>query len=248
MDETYPRRPKRSPATTVLNLLTFLVLLTALCVGGAYAAIFVDPYLPFNPFPPPTFPPTLGFPTPTSTAPVSLPPTWTPTSASAVLTGTPTPEPSVTPTPPSASTGTSTSTPSTPLFTSTPTSTPWPFVLEANSPVYTENFNDQRCNWLGIAGPGFDKDGNPLPGDIVVRLRGQLAGQLVQLDAITGTAPDYGEAGYEFYLSDQPIASENTLSIQLFDTGGIPLSERVFLITFDACDKNLVLVNWNQTQ
>src|SRR3989304_6021135 len=152
MDETYPRRPKRSPATTVLNLLTFLVLLAALCVGGAYAAIFVDPYLPFNPFPPPTFPPTPGFPTPPSTAPPPPPPAPPP--------------------------GTSTPPPSTPLFTSTPTSTPWPFILEANSPVYTENFNDQRCNWLGIAGPGFDKDGNPLPGDIVVRLRGQLAGQL----------------------------------------------------------------------
>jgi hypothetical protein len=67
------------------------------------------------------------------------------------------------------------------------------------------------------------------------------------LDTLTGSASILGPAGYVFNLSDHPIASEGTLWIQLNDTAGVPLSDKVSLNTSDSCEQNFVLVNWSQT-
>jgi hypothetical protein len=63
---------------------------------------------------------------------------------------------------------------------------------------------------------------------------------------ISGTAPQYGQAGYEFKLADQPIDSVQSLYVQLLDQADLPLSEKYYFDTFNDCEKNLVLINFKQ--
>jgi hypothetical protein len=225
-----------------LNCLTFVFVLASLVSASGMAAIFsnpalievVDPFLPGPELEPaPTIPPTLGYPTITNTPEIQLPPTWTPTS-----TDTPTSTPTDTPTPE-------------PTATETPTPTveaaaEAAFVVQPGSNVLVANFaNDLGCSWMGVAGQVFDKDRNPLVG-ITVHVEGQLAGQLVNQDSLTGSNPRIGPAGYTINLSDHPIASDGTMWIQLKDTAGLPLSDQVYFSTSTNCDKNLVFINWNE--
>lgn len=239
MDEPFEAEPQGrgiNIAALIFNLLTVVVLLATLCVGAAVAALFINPYMPYNPFPPPTLPPTLGPPTATSTPHVTLPPTWTPTATvtplpSATPTLTPSPFPTDTPAP--ASEGT----PGGPDFE-----------VQEGSPVYVPNFvNEEGCNWMGIGGQVFDTEGRPVVG-LGVHLEGTLGGQFISLDTLSGSAPALGPSGYLFDLGNQPVASEGTLWLQLNDTAGVPLSDQFFVTTTESCEENLVLVNWRQVR
>jgi len=227
-----------------LNLLTVGMLLATIVVIAVYAIIFINPELPFNPFPPPTVNPALQQPTGTNTPAVYLPPTWTATAdlSTATPTQTSTPRPSATPT--------NTVEPSiSPTIDEFATEAPFTatFVLQANSPSYTENFaNDQECSWMGIAGQVFDLSGAPLTG-ITIHLGGTLSGQDVDLYAESGSADTYGPSGYEFVLSNAPVTTTNTLWIQVIDLEEeVPLSEKIFLSTHNDCTRNLVLASWNK--
>lgn len=220
-----------------LNCLTVLVVLATLAVVGVYAVVFLNPYAPFNPYPPPTLPPTLGPPTATPTPEIFLPTPWTPTpTRTATATDMPAP------------TETSTATPEPTSETPSPSPTGPPFALQPGAPVLTPNIaNDLGCDWMGVGGQVFDQEGEPIM-DIGVHLEGTLGDQRYELDTLTGSAPELGPAGYVFDLADRPIASEETLWVQLNDTGGVPLSDPVYLTTTTSCDENFVLVNWRQVR
>jgi len=229
----------------ILNLLTISIMLATLAVAVVYALIFINPEMPFNPFPPPGDSATrLPQATETDSPTVFLPPTWTATMDPSTSTPTPTrtPRPSSTPTDTPVPSETSTADEDT---TQEPISST--FILQANSPSYTSNFaNDQVCSWMGVAGQVFDLDGAPL-GGVTVYLGGTLAGEDVDLFAESGTADAYGPSGYEFALGSEPVASVNTLWIQVYDQEqSQPLSDKIFFSTFSNCDRNLVLVNWNE--
>lgn len=246
MEDIYNPKPRRGIGGLFLNCLSFVFVLATLISASGIAAVFanpalievVDPYLPGPDLEPaPTIPPTLGFPTVTNTPEIQLPPTWTPTTTE---TSTSTPTASATPEP----TATDTPVPVTP--TPGATTTGAPFVVQPGSNVLVANFaNDLGCAWMGVAGQVFDKDRNPLVG-ITVHVEGQLAGQLVNQDSLTGSNPRIGPAGYTINLSDHPIASDGTMWIQLMDTAGLDLSDQVYFSTSVNCDKNLVFINWNQ--
>jgi hypothetical protein len=227
--ENGTQRPKRSVIDKIFNCLTTLVFIAILIVGGLFAAIYFNPHLPFNPFPPPTDRPDPTADLPTFTPDVTLPALWTETT---VPTRTPTITPSPTNTPPVAS----------------PVPTALPYSLLPGTPALTQNFlNDQGCDWMGIAGTvDVGEEGGAL--DVWVKLGGQLAGNPIDLTSLPGSAPGYGEGGYEFVLSDKPIASENLLWIQLIDPSENPLSEKVYLTTSDRCDENLLLVSWSKPE
>lgn len=246
MQDIYDPKPRRGIGGLFLNCLTFAFVMASLVGASGFAAVFanpalievVDPYIPVVDLEPgPTLEPTLGFPTATNTPEIRLPPTWTPTiteTSTATPTDTATPEPTATETP----------TPTTP--TPGPSPTGAPFAVQPGSNVLVANFaNDLACAWMGVAGQVFDKDRLPLPG-ITVHIEGQLGGQLVNLDTVTGTNPRVGPAGYTLNLSDHPIASSGTMWVQLKDTAGLALSDQVYINTSDQCDKNLVFLNWNQ--
>jgi hypothetical protein len=101
---------------------------------------------------------------------------------------------------------------------------------------------------MGVGGRVFDTQSAPIIG-LAVRMGGELGGlDIGTLDSLTGSATNlFGFGGYYFDLGDTPIASENTLWIQLIDASSeAPLSGQIFLTTYANCDQNLVLVNFRQ--
>ena len=101
-----------------LEIGTVIVVVVIALVILCYLAIYINPWVPFNPFPP-------DKPTPTAAAALPDEPTWTPT-----------PSPTITDTPTATATWTPSPTPTntaTPTFTPTSTATPTP--LPTNTPT-----------------------------------------------------------------------------------------------------------------
>jgi hypothetical protein len=124
------------------------------------------------------------------------------------------------------------------------------YILQAGTPAFTANFAelDAGCNWMGIGGQVFSKNDEPVDG-LIAEVGGSLAGSTILSLALTGGSPVLGPGGYIVKLSDQPIASESSIWIQLFDLGGKPMSERIYFSTFagdEGCEKNLVIVNFRE--
>ena len=247
MDEYFENRPGVNATRIrrlVLNFITFGFLLASLVLGGAYGVILINPQVSFNPYPPPTLPPTVGPPTVTNTPAIYLP-TEIPSTPTAAR-----------PLPTSAETATLTPTPAetaTPTATETVDLTPpatvqagAQFELQPGSPTHTAHVSG--CSNLGVGGRVFDTQSAPIIG-LAVRLGGELGGlDIGTLDSITGSAFDlFGFGGYYIDLGDTPIASQGTLWIQVVEaSSGLPLSQQVFLTTFANCEQNLVLVNFRQ--
>lgn len=181
------------------------------------------------------------------TATVPLPDTPTPTITVQLPTNTPTstPEPSSTPTP-QAPTKTPTVTPTKRLVLK-PTATPHLLGVQLGSPIGVSNFSHPElgCQWMGVAGQVFDSDGAAIE-ELVVEMGGVLAAQNLTGLTLTGSAPIYGPGGYEFKLSDEPMASAGTIWVQIYDLEGLPLSAPTYFNTYDDCDRNLILLNFVQ--
>jgi type VI secretion system secreted protein VgrG len=234
MDDVYEPRPRMSIGRLIVNLLTLIVLLAALGAGLLLGIVFLNPYLPFNPYPPPTLPPTLGYPTATNTPARFLPATWTATVTQTQRT-TETPTPTETPT--------ETITPT--LGTPGVTPVTYHFVADPQIAMPNSFINGEGCNWMGVGGQVFDASEAPvaLQG---VHLEGDLAGAHLDMDTLTGSATVLGPSGYIFDLADHPVASNQTLSVRLVDQSGLPLSDPVAVTTYDTCDENFILLIWRQ--
>ena len=136
-----------------------------------------------------------------------------------------------------------------PTKTSTPTltSTPLPYILQEEAPTYARNFvhSDAGCNWLGLAGQVFGSDGTPQL-NLVVVVKGKLGSATLDLAGVTGIpeADAYGPGGYEIQLADKATASNGSLSAQVFDLNGNPLSAAYPFDTYADCEKNLIVINF----
>jgi hypothetical protein len=176
----------------------------------------------------------MGTPTATFTPAVPLGATWTPTPTFTVA-----PTDTVVPT----------DTP-TPVLTATPVPLP-PFAVQPGNPVRIPNVaNEDGCNWMGVGGSVFNLKSESIV-NLSVHLEGTLDGELISLDTVTGSVTTLSASGYVFNLATQPIASENTIWVQLNDGAGNPLSEQVFITTVDICDEkngNFVMVNFRQVR
>lgn len=104
---------------------------------------------------------------------------------------------------------------------------------------------DRTCTWSGIAGQVFDLQGRPVTG-ITVQVTGPMYGKDIQYLSITGSAPWYGIGGYEIFLSDKPMDTQDQFEIRLVDLNGRGLSPRFKFSTSSDCAKNLVVVNFKQ--
>jgi hypothetical protein len=235
MDDQFvkvPRKRSLGIGNFILNILTLVVVLAIIAAGVSFVTVFFNPYTSYNPFPPPTVPAKLGTPTATSTPAQPLPTAWTPTPSR-------TPPPTDTPVPTATDT---------PVPTFTPTTVPPPFALQPGNPVRIPNIaNDKSCDWMGVGGQIFNLQNQPIA-NLGIHLEGELEGEVVNLDAVSGSAPDIGPSGYVFDLADQPISSEGLLWIQLNDGAGMPLSEQIFFNTSDNCNENFVMINWRQVR
>ncbi len=238
-----PRR-KRSKYR-VWNILTMLVGVALLCVLSYYALIFLNPNSSLNPFPPPTINPALYTPTASVTPRYTLVPSWTPTKPAPVVTETQ--APTVTPIPPTA-------------IVENPTVIPqgialaaneYAFVVQQGSPsaIAASQFHQSGgCDWTGVAGQATSLNGEAVRG-LFVQLGGTLHGdEQVQNLVMTGLAPQYGQGGFEITLANQLIASTGSVWIQLLDQQNLPLSERVYFDTYGDCEKNLIIIYFNQVR
>ncbi len=246
----YEERPQKKSrgCAAILSLISALLVLSILFVSGVSLVIFIDPHSALNPFPPPR---------PIAVKPTQrLAPTSTHTST-AMPTGTFTPEPTITQTPLPSETLPPSPTPFimfTPSATPEPTEPPqgYPYVLHQSSPIAIANIShpDLGCNWMGVAGQVFDLSGAPVTG-LLIRIGGNLSGvsDPKEMLSLTGTALDYGREGYyEFTLADRPIASKQSVWVQLVNQEYTPLSEKIYFDTFESCDKNLIIVNFKQVR
>jgi hypothetical protein len=239
-----PVRPAIDTLAIILNLLTVLVLLLACGISALFLVIFVEPNIAFNPFPPPTLPALSALPTLTPTPRNVFPPTWTPT-VTLEPTSTRTPEPTLVPT--ETQPGVITS-------TAEAGGTPVPtvgmaYVLQPGNPIAIPNIGhpDAGCNWMGVAGQATGLNGASMVG-LFVQLGGALGGKTLSPLTMTGTATQYGSGGYELVLGDRPQASRQSLWVQLLSQDGSPLSDKIFFDTFAECEKNLILINFNQVR
>ncbi len=166
------------------------------------------------------------------------------------FTSTATPEP-FTPTPEMTATPINTAT-ATATGTAAPTFTPTavPYSLQLMNPYYLKNFthDDLGCDWLGVAGQIFDLEGQ-VQKDIVIRAGGEINGSPVIEEMVMPLAePDidlaYGPGGFELTLADSLADTETEVWIQLFSLDGDTLSDKIYLTTFDDCQKNLILLNF----
>ncbi|RMF39906.1 MAG: hypothetical protein D6755_13900 [Anaerolineae bacterium] len=103
------------------------------------------------------------------------------------------------------------------------------------------------CNWLGIGGNIEDLHGGGKL-YVTIHLHGSLGGRPIDVYTVSGAAHQYGEGGYEFQLAESPIASHNSLYIQLLDQANLPLSDRVYFDTFEDCEQNSIIINFQQVR
>jgi len=192
---------KRSGILNTLSLVILgLTVITLLC----YILIAINPYLPFNPFPPD---PQLVLVATTTATPLP--------SGMPAATWTPTVTPTVTPTPPASFTPTITPTPepTTPPPTRAPTATPtprvtrspWPFSYEVTyeTPYY-------GCAWMGVAGTVEDIDGNPLTGYPI-----HVWGGGIDTVVNSGDKQVYGDSGWEQFFDSTPREVNGVFRVQV---------------------------------
>jgi hypothetical protein len=254
-------QPGRDGTEVIWNVLTVIVVLITLCLCVGITALLINPQLSINPFPPPMKPAPIQTPTVTPTPKQVLPPTWTPTfTPQFTLTLTPTntavptntPQIVESPTPPTIippSTDTPSETPGEAQLTATP-SGDMPFVLHPGDPVAINNIahSDLGCDWMGVAGQAYDLSLAPIEEGLFVKLQGTVDGKPIEILGTVGMMTAYGPGSYEFVLGDQPIDSTQTLWVQLLDQAMLPLSDQVYFDTFADCEKNLILINFNQVR
>lgn len=237
-----PPRKKRA-AGIIWNILTILVLILMIGIATVFVIIYFNPESSLNPFPPPMDNPALAPATATIVPRFTLVPSWTPTEENLQVINTP--EPTYTP----LSTNGVPDDPNTSAPTITQNPVDYAFVARQGSPsaIAGSQFHpDAGCQWLGIGGQATSLNGEPVSG-LFVHLGGSLPGVgQVENITMTGLAPQYGPGGFEITLSNELVASENTMWVQLLDQQNLPLSDRIYFSTYNECDKNLIIIYFDQ--
>ncbi len=228
---------------SVYNLVTvaMLILTFAVCAGVVFVAVTTPPSsgqrtAEVTPFIIPTETVTLAGPTVNPTWTVTPTPTVTSTATvtrtpTATFTLTPTETPTVTDTPTVTNTPPASSTPR-------PSNTPLPGQgYTASGPSFKPS--PYGCGWAGVGGRVLDRSGNPQPG-----MRVHVWGPSIDQVAVSGSAPQYGTAGWEVGVASSTI--NGTYFAQLVNASGGPLSPQVTINMTDNCDLNLAEVSFRE--
>jgi hypothetical protein len=238
-----PESDRKRKRAFLWNILTILVLMAIACLVFYFVTVFRDPRSWMNPFKPEPSPTVYYTLTSTSTI-IQQPATWTP-SITIKPDATRTHAPTWTPLAGQVS-KTHTLMPSE-TFTPSITPTSMPASAEITYHPSTEIYPAKNCNWLGVGGMVIGTDGNPLQVQ-TIQLGGSLNEVIISQLRLSGSAPAYGASGFEFELGTQPVASTQTLWIQLFDNTGTALTEKIYFDTFDDCAQNLVKVTFTRNR
>ena len=231
-------QPKKGMGTARAFSVIFIVL--TVLMGLCYLAVFVNPQISLNPFPPPVvqvstptpIPPEAQTPTATytSTPQPTFPPTWTPTATpTATLTRTPRP-------------------------TATPTNTPGPippFSLRWD-PIYTRQTLYKKVGswWSGVAGEVTDKAGKPVT-YVTIKVwddQGHV------WETTPGNASEYGKhygsvyggrGTYAWWEQFLFVSCKQSIEVHVqVIAAGKPVSGVVTVRTTGECKENLILVHF----
>jgi len=244
-DQT-PKRPQPTlPKLVVWDIFSIFALLLTCCIVVYFGFIFINPLSPLNPLKPYY----LLTPSPTITR-LPLDATWTPT-ATVYLSPTATLKPTFT-LPATSTLPLLVPLTDTPTPTETPTLTPTPkspfSAVAVNALASTIYYPDAACDWFGVAVTIDDQNNSPLVGQ-QVKLIGTLQGKSLNKVLVSGVSTQYGKSGAEFFLGTEPVASNKTLYVQVFDQSGLlPLSEKIYFSTYTDCDKNLILIRFKKNR
>ncbi len=228
---------RQVPKLNPLDCCSVLVVLATFVIGGFLLYIFVNPTTPYNPLYP-RLPTPFLFPTATIT-PIQLEPTWTPTFIDASPTATLAPTITLQPSPTGFSLVPPTRTPK-PSATAKA-----PYSATITAIPSTIIHPDLGCGWFGIGGSVNDASNAPVL-YMTLRLTGSLNGQVINSLTVSGTALDYGPSGFEFKLGNTPVASDKLLTLQLLDQNGNLQSSNIYLVTYNDCKRNLILVRFKK--
>lgn len=239
-DLNEPPAPKPNARLELWDMLSILMLLLTLCIGVYFLLVFISPNSALNPFPPTPRNPNAP-PTPTIT-PIVLEPTWTSTVVNVTETPTLVPTFTLEPSPTSFSLVPPTETPT---VTPTPKAAFSATVNYLQSDITIPHLQSLGCNWQGVGGSVLSASNADTPG-LVIRIVGKYSGKSVNITTVSGVSPDYGKSGFEFVLGTVPISSKGELYLQLLDQAGLPLSENVYINTYNDCKKNLTLVRFKE--
>jgi hypothetical protein len=101
------------------------------------------------------------------------------------------------------------------------------------------------CEWQGIAGDVKDADGKSLAGYYV-----HIWGQTWDVIVRSGDSPLYGEGGWELFIADEPLASEEPIHVQLHtgESPYAPVSEEVLVNYESYCSSSLAVVNFTMNR
>lgn len=233
-----PSRQRGAPMQ-MWDMLSILVLILTACIGVYFVFVYLNPTSAYNLLPPGGRGPQIPS---VTTTPIGLAATWTP-SPTLELTPSNTPRPTFTPF--------FTNTPFSlvpPTRTLRPSATPRaPFGASSSQVESSLIHPDLACNWAGIGGTVVDANNSPVIGTVVV-LRGTLNGNTIEQQTVSGINKEYGPSGFEFVLGNAPVASNQTLYVQLVDQANIPLSDQVLITTSSECNKNLVIVRFKRNR
>lgn len=244
-----PEQLGSNPEDRIWNLLTLVALLGVFCLAASFVLTFANPHNFLNPFPPGSAAiVNLATPTPLKVRPTTQAPEFTATPLP------PSPAPTETPTAVALTSVPATAVApvvETPVESTQPSANPngYPFQLRSDPMQVSSamSYPDQGCNWQGVGGEVFDLQNSPLVG-LTILMGGSMGGKSVNLRTLTGTATQYGPAGFEFTLGETPLDSNGTLWLQLVDQADLPLSARVPLSTSSDCKQNLLLVSFKQVR
>ena len=119
-----------------------------------------------------------------------------------------------------------------------------PYGLQPGSPAQTSNFlfPEQGCNWTGVGGQAFNRQGEPVAG-LVVEMSGVVGGQTVLFLALTGGDLALGPGGYAITLANAPVDTQGWVNLRLYSLRGEQLSGNIPVRTSTECTRSLTLIN-----
>ena len=124
-------------------------------------------------------------------------------------------------------------------------SVPFWYVIQAGTPLGLQHPAYLECNWMGVGGQVFGVDGGMVE-NVIIYTWGTIDNQPVSNVTTVGSAPQWGPSGFEIQLADHPIASKDTLWLQLYDAEWHLVSNQVRLETYGECERNFVMINFSQ--
>jgi len=241
-------KPKRSFGDVIFRLGAYYFIAASLCLVGYFVMIYLNPQSSLNPFPPAqqaaqadAAPTATHTPAPTeSTAGETIFPSPTFTATLELPTNTPTITATIPPYPTATDVILNTNTPA------PTTSVIAHFKAQEGTPTYLPYSGG--CSGLYIAGNVVDINSQPLA-FVIVRVTGTLGDEQISEEALSGSNTQYTESGWEIKISDTLQFSNQTISVALYEQGGFdPISDVIWIDTYNSCSENLVVVNFVQDE